>query len=171
MEIAAPTALSLASAGLDAGSKLVAGQGKAAAFEFEAQRAERAAEIGRLQADQADAQFRENLNTTLSNINAMRAAAYADPDSPTAVAIKANEASIGDRERVNKVTTLRMQAEEDEKAADFRRRAASSALLASYLSAAGGLAKAGASAAPALTRSGRPMSNASVDPTRAGALY
>jgi hypothetical protein len=50
---------------------------------MQAERAERAAQFGKLQATLADTTMRENLNTTLSNIDVIRAAAKIDPTSPT----------------------------------------------------------------------------------------
>ncbi len=63
-EIAA--AASLAGLALDAGSKYFASEGEAAAQEFKAEQAERKAEMGRLAASQLDAQWLEELNTTLA---------------------------------------------------------------------------------------------------------
>lgn len=132
-EVAA--AISIGGLALDAGSKIVGAQGQAAGQEFEAQKQERAAEMGRIKATQQDAQLVEQLNTTLANITAVRAASNADPNSPTGLAIMGNEERIADRERMIRRTSLEMQSEQDINDAAFRRRSASTSLLAGYLGA------------------------------------
>lgn len=127
-------------------------EGESAAALFEAQRSERAAEIGRLRAEQTDAQLREELLTTLGNIDVTRAAANTSLDSPTAIALKGEETRISDRDRTNRTLSLRMQAAEEDAAALYKRKVASDALrygnmsakatmLGGYAKAAGGLAK------------------------------
>lgn len=142
-EVAAATLGSLA---FEGGGKLLAGQGQAASQEFLAQRDKRNAEFARLRADQTDAFEREQLNTTIANIESIRAAANIDPTSPTSAAIISNEKRIGDRQREIKVASLRAQASEDDASALFRRRLGEDALLGSYLGAgatvAGGLGRA-----------------------------
>src|SRR5688572_30534936 len=121
-EIAA--AASLAGLALDAGSKYSSAEGDAAAQEFKAEQAERRAEAGRLNAVQTDVFFREELNTALANIDAIRAASSIDPTSPTTAAIKSEEARISDRARNIKVQSILAQANEDEREAAFRRESA-----------------------------------------------
>lgn len=137
---------SLSSLAFEGGSKLVAGQGQSASQEFMAARDKRNAEIGRLRADQTDVFEREQLNTTIANIEAIRAASNIDPTSPTSAAIIANESRISDRQRLIKTASLRAQAGEDDASALFRRRVGEDALLGSYLSAgatvAGGIGRA-----------------------------
>lgn len=120
---------------LDAGSSIIKGQGEAAGQEFMAARDRRAAEIGRIKADQTDAQLREELNTTLGMIDVTRAAANADPLSPTALAVKGEERRISDRSRQIKVQSIRAQAAEDEISANYRDYAAKNALLGGYVGA------------------------------------
>lgn len=126
----APIAIgsSIASAGFSAAGTVAAGRGtkagyeaKAADAEFQAARAERAAEFGRIQADQTDVQLREELSTTLANIDAIRAVSNIDPRSPTGVALKENETGVSDRQRRNQVTSIRLQAAEDERMAKYSR--------------------------------------------------
>lgn len=126
---------------LDAGSSIVKGHGEAAGQEFMAARDRRAAEIGRLKADQTDVQLREELNTTLGNIDVMRAAANADPLSPTSLAVKDEERRISDRQRLIKVGSIRAQAAEDEASAAYRKTAAKYALFGGYVGGASKLAK------------------------------
>lgn len=142
---------SIASAGFGAASSLAQGeagraqaQAAASKAEFDAQRAERAAEIGRVQAAQTDATLREELNTTLANIDAISAASNVAPNSPTRLAIKEHEAEISDRQRRSRVASIRMQADEDTRTAGYDRSVAAyqrsvgkSALLAGSLGAAG----------------------------------
>lgn len=143
-EVAAVT--SLASLGFDAGSKIVGGMGTSATQDFLAARDERNAELGRLRAAQTDVFEREQLNTTIANIESIRAASNIDPTSPTSAAIVANETRISDRQREIKVAALNAQANEDQLSAMYRRRVGADALLGSFLSAgstvAGGLGRA-----------------------------
>lgn len=127
---AAPIAAgaSIASAGFGAASSIAQGYGQQAAAEsaaskaeFDAQRADRAAEFGRIQADQTDAGLREELAVTLSNIDAIRASSNVAPGSPTGEAIKDHETYISDRQRTSKVATLRAQADEDARTATYDR--------------------------------------------------
>jgi hypothetical protein len=150
MQAAAPI-LSIASIGFGgagdvAKGKVVQSQAEAGASQsdYDAQRSERAAEFGRINADEVDAQFREALNTTLTSIDAIRASSGIDPTSPTGLAIKENETRISDRDRLNKITSIRLQAEEDERSAkysrslaEYQRAVGKSALGLSYLNATG----------------------------------
>lgn len=140
---AAPIAIgsSIASVGFGAAGKLMEGKAaqagynaKAADADFAAQRAERAAEFGRVQADQTDVLLREELSTTLANIDAIRTASNIDPRSPTGVAIKERETEVSDRQRRSQVTSIRLQAAEDERMAQYGKSTAS------YLRATGNYA-------------------------------
>lgn len=151
---------SVASAGFGAASSIATGYGNKAASDQAAQkamldaaRAERAAEFGRIQADQTDAHLREELNITLSNIDATRASSGIAPGSPTGEALKNEETRISDRSRRTKVASIRMQAAEDELTAGYDRSVATyqrsvgrSAVTMGYLGAgakiAGGIAQA-----------------------------
>lgn len=92
-------ALSIASLGLDAYGSVLKGQGEKASQEFLAARDERQAQLGRLRAAQTGTFLTEQLNTTLANIDSIRAAANIDPTSPTSAAIKTEEKRISDRQR------------------------------------------------------------------------
>lgn len=133
-EVAA--AISIGGLALDAGSKIVGAQGTAAGQEYEAQKAERAAEMGRIKSTQVDTQLLEQMNTSLGNILAVRAAANTDPTSPTGLAIMDEERRVADRERMIRRTSMEMQSEQDRTDAMFRRRSSSTALLGGYLGAA-----------------------------------
>ena len=130
--VAAATIGSLA---FDAGGSILKGQGEKEGQNFMAAQAERAAQLGRIKADQTDASLREELNTTLGMIDVTRAAAGTDPLSPTALAIKENEARISDRNRRTAVGNIQAQADERELEARYRRRAGETALLGGFLGA------------------------------------
>lgn len=153
MAAAAPLAAVASIAGIGFKAAGAVAQGKAAQSsaeaaaskaDYDAARSERAAEFGRIKADQTDAHLREELAVTLHNIDAVRAASGVDPTSPTGQAIKDNETYISDRSRFSQVTSIRLQAEEDERAAGYSRSLATyqravgkQALKLGYLNAAG----------------------------------
>ncbi|MCC7047206.1 MAG: hypothetical protein IT562_10875 [Alphaproteobacteria bacterium] len=137
---AAAGPLSLISLGLSAGSTLVKGAGEKAAADFKAAQAERAAEYGRVQADLTDTSMRENLRTTLGNIDAIRAAGFVDPTSPTTAAIEDRQTQLSDRARTAKVGSIRAQAADDQAGADYLRQMGDYSLLAAGGGAAAKLA-------------------------------
>lgn len=120
---------------LDAAGSIFKGQGEKASQEYLAARDRRAAELGRIKADQTDAGMREELNTTLANIDVIRAAAGTDPLSPTGLAIRENERRIGDRDRRIRVSNINEQAADDDASAEYRRYVGKTALTGSYISA------------------------------------
>lgn len=126
---------SIASLGLSAYSSVLKGQGTKAADEFQADRAERAAQFGRLQAGLTDTVMRERMNTTLSNIDVIRGAARIDPTSPTTAALKDRASLIADRQRTAAVLTQRSQAAEDDASANYLRQAGDFALSMGYFEA------------------------------------
>ena len=77
---------SLLSIGLSAYSTMLQAQGVATANEYQAEKLEVAAKYGELKAVQTNAQMTRSLNTTLGNIEAVRAAAHAYPLSPPGAA-------------------------------------------------------------------------------------
>src|SRR5690606_15689278 len=97
-------------------------------------KAKRAAEIGKVQADQIDSQYRDELNSTIANIRAIRSSSGASVNSPTGRAIEANQEKISNRDRRIDVGSKRMQVTQDEADAKFRKSAAKTALF-------GGVAK------------------------------
>lgn len=128
---------SLASTGMSAYGQLQSGKANAAGSAYQAEKARQAAEYARLQADQTDVQMREELRTTLANIDAIRASAGTNPDAPTAVAIRANETRVSERERGIRTLSLRQQANQYDADAQFYRQAAKAQLRAGYIGAAG----------------------------------
>lgn len=134
--------MSLASAGLSAYSTLLQAQGTADADEYQATKLQSAATYGDLKAVQAGGQMTRNLNTTLGSIDAVRAAANADPSSPTGAAYRDNQESIGNTNRSIAVDSLTAQATQDRNDAAYYQSSASNALFASGIGAVAGVAKA-----------------------------
>lgn len=132
---------SVASLGLSAYSSILKGEGTQAADDFQAAKAEQAAKFGREQAVLTDTTFREKLNTTLGNIDVIRAASNVDPSSPTTAAIKDRNTMLSDRQRMAAVSTLNAQAAEDEASAKYFHQAGEFALGMGYLDAGIGIAK------------------------------
>src|SRR5215813_11353816 len=125
---AGATGTSLASAGLSAYADLLKGENTATADEYQAQRLETAATYGELKAVQTSGQMTRNLNTTLGNIEAVRAAAHADPNSPTGAAVLENQEAIGEEQRGIVVNSILQQARQDRGDAAFYRDAAGRAM-------------------------------------------
>jgi hypothetical protein len=132
---------SLVSIGLSTYSTILQSQGVAAADNFQAQKLESAAEYGDLKAVQTGGQMTRNLNTTLGNIEAVRAAANADPNSPTGAAIRDNQEQIGIDQKNITVDSILAQSNQDRNDANYYKSAASSALFAGEIGAAAGIAK------------------------------
>lgn len=129
------SAASIASLGLSAYSSIQKGEGAKASNEAQAARAERAAEFGKLQAGLTDTNFRENLNTTLANIEVIRAAGHIDPTSPTTAAVEEHNRMLSDRQRTTALLNIESQVSEDEASAKFLHQAGDFALSQSYLEA------------------------------------
>lgn len=115
-------------------SGIVGAVGASNAQKWEGEKAKRAAEVGRVRADQIDATYRDELNSTIANIRAIRSSSGASVNSPTGRAIESDQQRISDRDRKIDVGNQRMQASQDEADARFRKSAASAALF-------GGVAK------------------------------
>lgn len=135
---------SVASLALTVAGDITKGNATKAADDFKADRAERAAQFGELQATLTDTTMRENLNTTLGNIEAIRAAAGTDPNSPTGMALLDRSTQLSDRQREATVGSIKSQAGEDRASADYLRKAGDFAVTQSYLTAATDVASAGA---------------------------
>lgn len=136
---------SLASTSLQAAGGVMQGASQASGSKAQAAKAQRAAEFARLQADETDVQMREELRSTLANIDAIRASADVDPNGPTAIAIKDEQRRISDRERNTRTMGLRMQANQYEQDAQFYRKASKDYMMAGLINGGsalfGGLAK------------------------------
>lgn len=132
---------SLASIGLSAYATVLQSQGVASADEYQAKKLETAATYGDLKAVQTGGQMTRSLNQTLGNIDAVRAAAGADPSSPTGAAIRDNAETIGTDQKNITVNSILQQSRQDRNDAAYYRSAASNALLAGGVGAAAGIAK------------------------------
>lgn len=130
---------SIASLGLTAMGAVMKGEGEKSADDFRADQAEQAARFGREQADLTDVTMRERLNTTLANIDSIRAAAHIDPTSPTTTAVEEWQRTLSDRQRTAAVVSQKAQADSDEASAAYLRKAGDFALTQSYIGAAGGV--------------------------------
>ena len=132
---------SLLSIGLSAYSTILQAQGVSTANEYQAEKMEVAAKYGELKAVQTNAQMTRSLNTTLGNIEAVRAAAHADPNSPTGVAVLENQETIGTEQKTTVVNSILAQANQQRADATYYRSAADHALFAGAISAGAGIAK------------------------------
>jgi hypothetical protein len=121
-------------------SMIFQGIGASQAAQQQAADAEKRAQIGKIQADQTDAYYRKDLNTTISNIRAIRAATGASADSPSTQAYIDTETEASDRVRRIKVGGLLMGVDQSLADAAFYRSSASTALLGGVLGAAGKIA-------------------------------
>ena len=144
--------MSLASAGLSAYSTILQSQGKADSDNWQAEKLQTDATYGDLKGVQAGGQMTRNLNTTLGNIDAVRAAANTDPSSPTGVVVRSNQEEIGTTNKNITVNSILQQATQERNDAAYYQSAASNALFAGGVGAAAGLAGAigkGLTATPA----------------------
>jgi len=142
---------SIASLALTAASDVTKGKATQAADSFQASRLTQAAAFGETQANLTDSTMREQLNTTLGNIEAVRAAAGTDPSSPTSIALMDQSTDRSNTQRMAAVGTIKAQDAEDLASADYLKRAGDFAVTQSYLSAATDVAS---WAAKALTAKG-----------------
>lgn len=126
-----PGTLSLIATGVGA---LTSGYGAAMGNKQSAAQAKTAAATGKIQADQIDASYRDELTSTINNIRAIRATTGASPDSPTGQAIEAEQTKTSDRNRSRDVASRRIQATQSEQDAKFYNNAAKTSLF-------GGVAK------------------------------
>lgn len=137
---------SIASVAGGAFSSIMKGFGTDAADEAQAKRAQRAAMFGKLQAEQSDVKFRDELNTTLGNIEVIRSAAKIDPSSPTSAALEDRQRLLSDRQRTTAGLNIQSQIDQDLADASYLKQAGQFAIGTSFLDAGvkigGGIAKA-----------------------------
>jgi hypothetical protein len=136
MQGGAGTPLGLIGVGFQVASSLASGKARSDSYSFQADQLTKNARAARVQADQTDSHLRDELESTVANIRAIRASAGM-PDSATSDAIINKEGEVSDNQRRIKVGSLRAQADEYDNSAAFMRRQARNALNFSYLSAAG----------------------------------
>jgi hypothetical protein len=125
------------------GMSLVSGAmgaaGDAAAQQAGAKQAANSASAARAAADQTDVQLREELRTTIGNIDAIRAAAGTDPFAPTALAVKDEERRVSGRERKIRMANGQAQARAYDDTAKLRAQGAQMSLLGGGLKTGMGL--------------------------------
>lgn len=132
---------SLASIGLSAYSTILQAQGVAAGDEYQASKLETAATYGDLKAAQTGGQMTRSLNQTLGNIDAVRAAANADPNSPSGAVLRDNQETIGNEQKGIVVNSILAQSTQDRNDAAYYKSTANDALMSGYIGAAAGVAK------------------------------
>lgn len=133
---AIPLALTGLAAGTAGAATYVQAQGVAAADRFKSEQSQIAADTGRTAAAQTDSALRDELHTTLSNIEAIRASTGTTPYSPTGNAIAEKSIDESDRQRRIRVQNIMNQVGLDEQGAGFYRSAAKNALFQGALGAA-----------------------------------
>ena len=136
------TLMSAAGAGLSA-------FGTSKADKYQAAEQEQAAQYGELRATQTNAALTRNLNQTLGNIDAVRAAARTDPTSPTGAAVRNTVEATSTENKNIQVDSIMAQAEQDRANAAYLSSASSTALLSGGIGAVGDLLK-GFSGIPSL---------------------
>jgi len=135
----ATAASSLSSLGMvtAVGSAVVQSQGTKATDDYKAAMLDQAAQYGDLKATQTNAQMTNNLNITLGNIDAVRAAAHTDPTSPTGAAVRDYAETTGTERKDTAVNSIMEQSATDEANAAYLRKAGSDALLAGWVTGGG----------------------------------
>ncbi|KJC35650.1 hypothetical protein UP09_30980 [Bradyrhizobium sp. LTSP885] len=160
---------SIASIGLSTYATLLKAQGVATADQYQADRLTTAAQYGDLKAAQTGGQMTRSLNQTLGNIDAVRAAANSDPNSPTGAAFRDNQESIGVTQRGIAIGNINAQTAQERSDAAFYRQASSDAMLSGDISAAAGVFGA---ASPLLKGNGSSQSGGmGLSLTTTGGLY
>jgi hypothetical protein len=162
---------SLASVGLSAYSTILQSQGTANFDEFQAQKLETAATYGDLKGVQVAGQMTRSLNTTLGNIDAVRAAANADPNSPTGAAFRDNQEAIGTDQKNITVDSILQQSRQDRADAAYYRSAASNALFAGGVGAVAGVAGAIGKAGLGFATGGASLAVPGLSLTGTGGLF
>lgn len=109
-------------------SGLTGAVGASQAQKYQAAQAKQQAEVGRMQADQIDTAYRDELSSTISNIQNIRASTGASAFSPTGMALEQGQEKISERNRSRDVAGRRMQATQLDNDARFLRKSANMAL-------------------------------------------
>ena len=133
-----------------AAGSIVQGIGTSNADTYQAEEQEQAAQYGDLKAVQTNAALTRNLNQTLGNIDAVRAAQRTDPTSPTGAAVRNTVEATATSDKNIQVDSIMAQAEQDRANAAYLRSASSMALLSGGIGAFGDLLK-GFSGMPGLS--------------------
>jgi hypothetical protein len=121
--------LSIGSAGLKTYGDYLSSRGKAAGQTYRAQTLEANAQRARVAAVQTGAAESQQLASTLSNIDAVRAAAHGDPTSPMAAAYRDQQEDLGLTKKSIDVDNIMQQARQDDSDAAYLRSSAKYSLL------------------------------------------
>jgi len=106
------------------GGGLIKSIGEFQAQSYQADQAKKAAEVGRIRAQQIDTSYREELSSTIANIRTIRAATGVGANSPTTLALEAENRRVSDRNRTRDVANQRIQANQDEADGKFLKKSA-----------------------------------------------
>lgn len=109
----------VAGTGLQAYGAYEQGAATQAADQYQAEVQQRNAEIEGAAAAETNATFTDRLATTLGNIDVTRAAAKADPTSPTTLALRGRASEVINQERAIKVGNILSQQSEDLSASSY----------------------------------------------------
>ena len=102
--------MNIAGKGMEIAGGISAGIQKKTAAQIESVRLKMAAEAGKVRAIQTDAAYREDLESTMQNITAIRSSQNVGFDSPTSDAIYSKARDLSDRARVVAVSNERLKA-------------------------------------------------------------
>jgi hypothetical protein len=138
---AALPVMAVAGVAASAAGTYMQGEATSAADQYQAQRLDRAAQYGKVQAVQTSAQGLEKLNVTLGNIDAVRAAGNVDPSSPTTTAIRDRTSFLSERDTGIRVENILAQASQNESDAAYLRDASGYALTMGMVGAGATLGK------------------------------
>ncbi len=140
MGAAAPIA-AIGAAGLTAFGDIEKGAGTQAADEMQASELRQRAQYAGIAMTETSANMLDRLNTTLGNIDSVRASMHDDPSSPTGAALRGMTAAYGDQERAIKVGNIMAQASMDTASAAYLDQAGSFAYDTGMLGAGADVAK------------------------------
>jgi hypothetical protein len=136
MQAIAPI-MGLAASGFSAMGSMQAAGGQAAADQYQAQLLEREAQYGQLAATQTNATMTRELSSTLARVDAIRAASHTNPASPTGAEVRGQTEFLGNEAKETRVGNILAQSQMDESQAAYERYAASRAMMAGQVGAAG----------------------------------
>jgi hypothetical protein len=139
--MAVASALSMASAGMSIIGSIMGGSAQAQADAYQEQQAENAAVVGKTQAAQTSSNMTQSLTRQIQNIQAIRASAGVEGNSPTGEAIANNVLARGQQQIGVKVGSIMDQVTQDQNAAAFYQQSAGNALTGGILGGLGGAAK------------------------------
>lgn len=136
---AAGAGLSLAATGFKMLSDKTTAEATKAGDIFKAEELEQQAQYGELKALQTGGQMTKNIDITLRNIDAVRAAAHTDPSSPTGAALLSEvEQTLTEKKNIT-VANIMNQVRMDEANAAYLRSAASNAVMSGNIAMVGDL--------------------------------